>query len=87
MTKTREKKRLGPRSPLGETDPQVARVKQRLLENGHKSLSKAAMSVGFQPNVLVRILRDGLSADPHQSTVERLKRLGIFDLVPRRESA
>jgi hypothetical protein len=76
----------GPRNTLVE-DKSLAEVKRKLADGGYKSLSQAAISVGFQPNVLIRILRDGLSKDPHHSTVERLKKLGIYDMVARRESA
>jgi Fe2+ transport system protein FeoA len=80
-------KRPGPKSSLVEEDEAVAKVKRRLFDKGHRSMSQAAMSVGFQPNVLIRIIREGLSGDPHQSTVERLDKLGILDLVRRRNSA
>lgn len=81
-------RRPGPRNTLVETDDEIAREAKRLLaDRGHTSVSEGARSVGFHPNVLTRLIREGLPADPKLSTVDRLKRLGLYDLLNRRNSA
>lgn len=79
-------RRSGPKNTLVE-DPQVAEIKKVLAGQGHTNISEAAKSVGFPAKVLTRIIREGISADPRQSTVDRLKKLGIYELVPRRDAS
>ena len=83
----RVRRRVGPRNTLVESDPFLAEVKARLAARGHTSLRDAAESVGFASRVLTRILREGLSPNPQVNTVERLKKLGIYELVAQRGAA
>lgn len=80
------KPRRGRRSSLAE-EPHVEAIKKALAKQGFDTLTEAAKTVGFHLNVLDRLIRRGLPADPRQSTLDRLDRLGILELVRNRHSA
>ena len=67
--------------------PHVEACRRVLAEQGFKTQEEAARAAGFTPARFSTILREGLPPDPRSSTVERLKRVRIYDLLPRRESA
>lgn len=82
MAKAR--KRSGPTI----TDPpHVLKIRERLAERGCDSLKDAAQRGGFGYSAFVRMIHHGIADDPKQSTVDRLKDLGIYDLVRKRDSA
>jgi hypothetical protein len=68
-------------------EPHVAKIKSKLADEGHRTLSEAAAFVDWELSELSRIIRDGISSASRASTIERLKKLKILDLVPKRESA
>lgn len=85
---TRMKRRPGPRNTLVDVDDEItAEAKKLIAAKGHTTFSEGARAVGFHPNVLTRLIREGLSSDPKQRTVDRLKELGIYDVLRRRNSA
>lgn len=65
-------------------DPEMAKVKVALAARGFETLKDAAESVGFDLSRFVKILHQGLSSNPSARTVDRLKKLGIAELVKRR---
>lgn len=76
----------GPRNTLLEGDAGFEALKKAIAAEGYKSISQAAIAVGFQPNVLIRILREGLPANPRINTVERLTKLGVYELLKKRHA-
>lgn len=50
---------------------------------GFRSLSQAARKVDLDYSTLHRVLRDGLSEDAKQKTVDALRSLGLLDLATR----
>jgi hypothetical protein len=64
--------------------PHLIAIRARLEKLGHGSLKEAAARGRFGYDSFLRIIRQGLASDPKQSTVDRLKDLGIFDLVPKK---
>lgn len=67
--------------------PHLIAIRNRLEELGHGSLKDAAEKAKIPYDSFLRLCRYGLANDPRESTVSRLRDLGIFDLVPRKNSA
>lgn len=78
MTKTKAR-----RSTLTD-DPTTAKIKGALAAKGFNSLSEAARSVGFGVAQFMRLVHGGVSSNPTVKTAERLRKLGIEDMVKRR---
>lgn len=61
-----------------------AAVDARLDATGKGKRAEALRLVNLSNTTFERLLREGLSADGRPSVVRKIRRMGVFDLIPRK---